>query len=56
MGEISKSMVVNEEYGHIYEKLTWILRLPVGEGYIRIPASRVGEYLKEWITHKGFTF
>jgi len=42
-----KYMIVSEQVAHIYDKLTWIMRLPRGGGFVRIPANKIGEYLME---------
>jgi len=40
-----KYMIVSEQVAHIFNELTWIMRLPRGDGFICIPANRIGEYL-----------
>ena len=50
-----KLMIVSEQAGHIFNELTWITRLPMGDGFIRIPASKIGEYLKECYARRATT-
>jgi len=42
-----KYMIVSEQAGHIFNELTWIMRLPRGDGFVRVPANRIREYLME---------
>jgi hypothetical protein len=51
-----KYMIVSEQAKHIFNELTWITRLPIGDKCIRIPANRIGEYLMKCYVKKNAKF